>query len=152
MGTGGSFPDKCETPSTFLRHLHRVVPLETPRTPSFLRHGDDTCTLGNPRVHNSLHPDACLSHILVCFLELVIWGTLEHWMGESGIGTAPRKLMEELIEVRSLDVILSTYIGKAVLPRVVSKPGKRISVLLKSPDSPPPNKPKRASNILATLP
>ena len=40
--------------------------------------------------------DRTQSHILVCFLALVMWRTLEHWMEASGLGTAPRKLLEEM--------------------------------------------------------
>jgi len=33
------------------------------------------------------------AHILVCFLSLVLWRTLQQWMKASGVGTAPRKLL-----------------------------------------------------------
>ena len=46
------------------------------------------------------------AHILVCFLSLVLWRTLQQWMSHSGSGSAPRKLLEEMAEVRSLDVVL----------------------------------------------
>jgi transposase len=50
--------------------------------------------------------DRTQAHILVCFLALAMWRTLQQWMKASGLGTASRKLMEELREVRSLDVLL----------------------------------------------
>lgn len=40
------------------------------------------------------------AHILVCFLALTMWRTLQNWMESSGLGTAPRKLLEELAEVQ----------------------------------------------------
>ena len=52
--------------------------------------------------------DRTQAHILVCFLALSMWRTLEQWMNSSGLGTAPRKLLEELREIRSLDVLLPT--------------------------------------------
>ena len=50
--------------------------------------------------------DRTQAHILVCFLALVMWRTLQQWMKASGLGTAPRKLLEELRELKSLDVLL----------------------------------------------
>jgi transposase len=52
--------------------------------------------------------DRTQAHILVCFLALTMWRTLQQWMKGSGLGTAPRKLLEELRELRSLDVLLPT--------------------------------------------
>jgi hypothetical protein len=37
-----------------------------------------------------------------------MWRTLQQWMKASGLGTAPRKLLEELRELKSLDVLLPT--------------------------------------------
>jgi hypothetical protein len=51
------------------------------------------------------------AQILVCFLSRVMWRTLQQRMKTSVPGTAPRKFIEELREVRSLDVLLRT-IGK----------------------------------------
>ena len=96
--------------------------------------------------------DRTQSHIMVCLLALAMWRTLEHWMKASGVGTAPRKLLEEMKEVRSIDVILPTDAGKDVRLRIVSKPVKRLGILLKYLDLPLPNKPKRISNVVATLP
>lgn len=52
--------------------------------------------------------DRTQAHILVCFLALTMWRTLQQWMRASGLGTAPRKLLEELRELKSLDVLLPT--------------------------------------------
>ena len=52
--------------------------------------------------------DRTQAHILVCFLALTMWRTLQQWMKASGLGTAPRKLLEELRELKSLDVLLPT--------------------------------------------
>ena len=92
------------------------------------------------------------AHILVCFLALAMWRTLENWMDACVLGTAPRKLIEEMREVYSLDVVLKTDGGKEVRLRVVSRPEKRLSLLLKQLDFPLPNKPKRIPNVVATLP
>ena len=70
------------------------------------------------------------AHILVCFLGLVLWRTLQHWMESSGLGTAPRKLLEEMAEVRSLDVVLPTVEGTPLRLRTVSRPEKPLAILL----------------------
>lgn len=82
------------------------------------------------------------AHILVCFLALVMWRTLQQWMHGSGLGTAPRKLLEEMAEIRSLDVVLPTGKGKDIRLRTVSKPEPHLAILLQKLDLPLPNKPK----------
>jgi hypothetical protein len=47
-------------------------------------------------------------HILVCFLAYVLWKTLGQWMKASGLGAAPRTVVEELARIKSGDVILPT--------------------------------------------
>jgi transposase len=46
------------------------------------------------------------AHILVCFLAYVLWKTLAGWMQRSGLGDAPRTLLEEFAKIRSADVVL----------------------------------------------
>ena len=96
--------------------------------------------------------DRTHAHIMICFLALSMWRTLEHWMKSSGLGTAPRKFIEEMREVKSLDVVLPTDARKKVRLRVVSKPQKKLSILLNHLDFPLPNKPKFISNVVANLP
>jgi len=86
--------------------------------------------------------DRTQAHILVCFLALVMWRTLQQWMDGAGLGTAPRKLLEEMAEVRSLDVIVPTNQGTDLRLRTVSKPEQRLAILLQKLDLPLPNKPK----------
>jgi transposase len=82
------------------------------------------------------------AHILVCFLALVMWRTLQQWMDGAGLGTAPRKLLEEMAEVRSLDVVLPTAQGTDLRLRAVAKPEDRLAILLQKLGLPLPNKPK----------
>lgn len=86
--------------------------------------------------------DRTQAHILVCFFALVLWRTLQHWMQSCGLGAAPRKLLEEMAEVRSLDVVLPTDAGKDVRLRTVSRPEKHLAILLDKLQLPLPNKPK----------
>jgi transposase len=70
------------------------------------------------------------AHILVCFLALVLWRALEQWMKASGLGTAPRPLLERVASIRSLDVLLPTNAGTDLRLRVVSQPEKPVAILL----------------------
>lgn len=87
-------------------------------------------------------PERTQAHILVCFLALVMWRTLQTWMDGAGLGTAPRKLLEEMTEVRSLDVVLPTGTGRDIRLRTVSRPEEHLAILLQKLELPLPNKPK----------
>ena len=50
--------------------------------------------------------DRVKAHILVCFLAYVLWKTLAQWMHASGLGDAPRTLVEEFARIKSGDVVL----------------------------------------------
>jgi transposase len=95
--------------------------------------------------------DRTQAHILVCFLSLVLWRTLEQWMEAAGLGTAPRKLLEEMAEVRSMDIVLPTRAGPEIRLRTVSRPEKHLAILLDRLDLPLPNKPKRVRNVVQTF-
>lgn len=82
------------------------------------------------------------AHILVCFLSLVLWRTLQQWMLGCGLGSAPRKLLEEMAEIRSLDIILPTGTGKEIRLRTVSQPERHLAILLQQLGLTLPTKPK----------
>jgi transposase len=90
------------------------------------------------------------AHILVCFLALTMWRTLQQWMKGSGIGTAPRKLLEELRELKSLDVLLPTR-EKNLRLRMVATPNKELKVLLQRMKILLPNKPKIIENVVEKM-
>ena len=92
--------------------------------------------------------DRTQAHILVCFLSLVLWRVLEQWMSASGLGTAPRKLLEEMGEVRSMDVVLPTRAGQEIRLRAVGRPDPHLAILLDRLDLPLPNKPKHIQNVV----
>jgi len=73
------------------------------------------------------------AHILVCFLALAIWRTLEQWLASKGLGTCARQFLVEMDKVHSLDVILPTDAGTPIHLRTVSKPEKSLAVLLAAP-------------------
>jgi transposase len=94
--------------------------------------------------------DRTQAHILVCFLSLAMWRTLQQWMKASGLGTAPRKLIEEMREVRSLDVLLPAK-DKTIRLRVVSTPSKELKVLLQRMKIQLPNRPKIIENVVKKI-
>lgn len=95
--------------------------------------------------------DRTQAHILVCFLALVMWRTLQHWMSASGLGQAPRKLLEEMAEIRSLDVLLPTAAGPELRLRVVSRPENHLAILLQRLGLYLPNKPKSIQNVVEKI-
>jgi transposase len=94
--------------------------------------------------------DRTQAHILVCFLALAMWRTLEQWMSSCGLGTAPRKLLEELREIHSLDVLLPTR-DKTIRLRVVSTAPQRLKILLHRLGLLLPNRPKIVENVVKTF-
>ena len=90
------------------------------------------------------------AHIVVCFLSLAMWRTLQQWMKASGLGTAPRKLLEEMREIKSLDVLLPTR-DKQVRLRVVSTAPKELKVLLQRMKVLLPGRPKIIENVVQKI-
>jgi len=91
--------------------------------------------------------DRTQAHILVCFLSLALWRTLQQWMKASGLGTAPRKLLEEMREIKSLDVLLPAR-EKTIRLRVVATAPQALKVLLQRMKIPLPNRPKIIENVV----
>lgn len=79
--------------------------------------------------------DRVRGHILVCFLAYVMWKTLAQWMRQSGLGDAPRSLLDELAKIKSGDVVLPTKsttgdTGRVVRLRCVTEPDAAQKLLL----------------------
>lgn len=75
------------------------------------------------------------AHILVCFLAYVLWKTLAGWMQRSGLGDAPRTLVEEFAKVQSGDVVMQAFKGDGqrshlIRLRCVTEPDAAQKVLL----------------------
>ena len=94
--------------------------------------------------------DRTQAHILVCFLSLALWRTLQQWMKASGLGTAPRKLLEEMREIKSLDVLLPTR-EKTIRLRVAATPSPELKILLQRMKLLLPNRPKVIENVVAKI-
>ena len=91
--------------------------------------------------------DRTQAHILVCFLALAMWRTLQQWMKASGLGTAPRKLLDEMKEIKSLDVLLPMR-GENIRLRVVATAPKELKVLLQRMKVLLPSRPKIIENVV----
>jgi transposase len=63
--------------------------------------------------------DRVKAHILVCFLAYVLWKTLGGWMHKSGLGDAPRSLLDEMAKIRTGDVVLPAQNRDGSSPRTV---------------------------------
>ena len=90
------------------------------------------------------------AHIFVCFLSLVMYRTLSQWMQGAGIGSSPRKLIEELANLHSMDVVLPLQEGPELRLRCVSQPEKSQQILLDRLKIYPPKRINRIKNVVIT--
>lgn len=77
--------------------------------------------------------DRVEAHLLICFLSLAMWRSLEMWMQGKGLGTSARKLIPAIATIRSMDVIVPVKRGERTIDlslRTVAKPDKDVALLL----------------------
>ena len=74
--------------------------------------------------------DRVQAHILVCFLAFVLWKFLGQLCQRAGLGSEPRRVLDELSELRSVDVILPTQDGCEIRLRCVTQPSDHQKILL----------------------
>ena len=77
--------------------------------------------------------DRVQAHILVCFLALALWRTLEQWMHAQGLGSCARQLVKQLAAIKSVDVVLPVRrsgVGTELRLRVVTTPEPATAQLL----------------------
>lgn len=89
------------------------------------------------------------AHILVCFLTLAMWRSLEMWMKSKGLGNCARQLIKEIATVHMMDVILPVRDQGEMNLRVVSKPDEQVAQLLAHLGLDLPPAPKIISNVVA---
>jgi hypothetical protein len=92
------------------------------------------------------------AHLLVCFLALALWRTLEQWMSAKGLGSCARQLLYEVATVHSLDVILPVKDRGELRLRVVSKPDRPVAELLVRLGLELPSRPKILENVVEKIP
>ena len=71
-----------------------------------------------------------LAHIMVCFLAYVLWKTLGQLCRQAGLGDEPRRVLDELAEIRLLDIVLPTRDGIEIRQRCISRPTEHQQILL----------------------
>jgi transposase len=71
-----------------------------------------------------------LAHILVCFLAYVLWKMLGQLCRKAGLGDEPRRVFDELAEIRIVDVVFPTRDGREIRQRCVSQPTAHQQILL----------------------
>jgi transposase len=74
--------------------------------------------------------DRVQAHILVCFLAYVLWKTLGQMCRVAGLGDQPRRVFEELSQLRLVDVVLPTRNGVELRKSCVTRPDKAQAILL----------------------
>jgi transposase len=93
------------------------------------------------------------AHILVCFLTLALWRTLEMWMRGKGLGNCSRQLLKEVATVRSMDVVLpvketESLQTREVRLRVVARPDRMVAELLVRLGLELPSVPRTVQNVV----
>ena len=91
------------------------------------------------------------AHLLVCFLSLALWRSLEMWMLGKGLGSNARKLINAFGTIKSMDVVVPVRRGDVevkVRLRTVAKPDEDVSVLLSHLGLRLPSRSKTAQNVV----
>ena len=93
------------------------------------------------------------AHLLVCFLSLALWRTLEMWMAGKGLGDCARQLLKEVATVRSMDVVLPVKEAESqqtreVRLRVVARPDRSVALLLARLGLDLPSAPRAVQNVV----
>lgn len=73
------------------------------------------------------------AHLLICFLSLALWRSLEMWMQSKSLGSSARKVVIAFSTIRSMDVTVPVKRAERVLTlrlRTVAKPDPDVALLL----------------------
>ena len=98
--------------------------------------------------------DRVQAHILVCFLALALWRTLEQWMQAKGLGTCARQLVKEIAGIKSVDVLLPVQRGGVrteLRLRVVATPEPATAQLLGHLGLRLPTRPREIANVVPKI-
>lgn len=74
--------------------------------------------------------DRVRAHILICFLAYVLWKTIGQMCKRAGLGDEPRKVFDEIAQIKVVDVILPTKKGIEIRKSCVTSPTEAQEVLL----------------------
>jgi len=70
------------------------------------------------------------AHILVCFLAYVLWKMLGQMCKRAGLGSEPRKVFDEIAQIKAVDVVMPTRQGTIIRNRCIAQPTKAQAFLL----------------------
>ena len=70
------------------------------------------------------------AHILVCFLAYVLWKMLGQMCRKAGLGNEPRRVLDEIAQIKAVDVVMPTKQGAVIRNRCIAQPTKAQSILL----------------------
>jgi len=70
------------------------------------------------------------AHILVCFLAYVLWKMLGHMCQRAGLGNEPRKVLDEIAQIKAVDVVMPTKHGAVIRNRCIARPTRAQATLL----------------------
>ena len=84
------------------------------------------------------------ARILVCFLAYVLWKTIAQMCKGAGLGDEPRRVFDEISEIKVVDVILPTKKGIEIRKGCITTPTKSQAVLLERLGL---NPPKHLENV-----
>jgi transposase len=96
--------------------------------------------------------DRVQAHILVCFLALAMWRTLELWLKSKAMGDTARQVVQELGTIYSMDLLLTIRDRGETRLRIVGKPEPLAADLLAHLGLKLPTRPKIIENVVAKNP
>ena len=70
------------------------------------------------------------AHILVCFLAYVLWKMLGQMCKRAGLGDEPRKVFDEIAQIKVVDVVMPTKQGAVIRKRCIAQPTRAQTILL----------------------
>ena len=70
------------------------------------------------------------AHILVCFMAYVLWRMLGQMCKRADLGDEPRKVFDEIAQIKTVDVVVPTKRGVTIRKRCIAQPSKAQFTLL----------------------
>ena len=70
------------------------------------------------------------AHILVCFLAYALWKMIGQMCKRAGLGHEPRKVFDEIAQIKVVDVVMPTKQGTVIRKRCIAQPTKAQAILL----------------------
>ena len=70
------------------------------------------------------------AHILVCFLAFVVWKTFGQLCKRAHLGDEPRQVLDEIAQIKIVDVVMHTRSGQEIRRRCVTEPTGSQKILL----------------------